>query len=109
MNKKILFAISFIALLVCSDSLFAQKYWIMFKNKTGTPYSISTPSAFLSPKSIARRTAQGISINTTDLPVTPSYVAQIAAVPNVTVMYRSKWINGVVISVTNSVALTTIS
>src|ERR1044071_1486875 len=109
MNKNFIFVFSFIALFLFSESLFSQKYWVMFKNKTGTPYSISTPSAFLSPKSIARRTAQGISINSTDLPVTPSYVSQIAAVPSVTVLYRSKWLNGVVINVTNTVALTTIN
>ena len=109
MNKKLLFAFSFIGLFIFSDSLFSQKYWILFKNKTGTPYSVSTPSAFLSPRSIARRTAQGIAINASDLPVTPSYVAQIAAVPSVTVLYRSKWLNGVVINVTNTVALTTIN
>ncbi len=109
MTKKLIFIFSFIALFICSDSLFSQKYWIMFKNKNGTPYSVSTPSAYLSPKSIARRTAQGIAINTSDLPVTPSYVSQIAAVPSVTVLYRSKWLNGVVINVTNTVALTTIN
>jgi serine protease AprX len=109
MNKKLLFALIFFGSIISSDILFSQKYWVMFKNKTGTPYSVTTPSAYLSPKSIARRTAQGITINSSDLPVTPSYVAQIAAVPNVTVMYRSKWINGIVISVTNTVALTTIS
>ncbi len=109
MKKRILFIIPFIAILFCSDFLSAQKYWILFKNKTGTPYSVSTPSAFLSAKSIARRTNQGIAINASDLPVTPSYVAQIAAVPSVTVLYRSKWLNGVVINVTNTVALTTIN
>lgn len=100
MNKKLLFALTFILGFIFSDSTFAQKkFWVMFKNKTGTPYSVSTPTAFLSAKSIARRAAQGIAVNSTDLPVTPSYVSQVDAVSGVTIVYRSKWLNGVVISV----------
>jgi hypothetical protein len=112
MNKRLLFALTFLLGLLFSETILAQKkFWVMFKNKTGTPYSISTPSAFLSPKSIARRTAQGIAVNSTDLPVTPSYVSQVDAVSGVTVLYRSKWLNGVVISVTGSTttALSTIN
>ncbi|MGZ3884167.1 MAG: S8/S53 family peptidase [Bacteroidia bacterium] len=84
------------------------KYWVMFNNKTGTPYSVSTPTAYLSPKAIARRTAQGIAINASDLPVTPSYVSQVDAVPTTTVLYRSKWLNGVVV-LTDATAITTIN
>jgi serine protease AprX len=109
MKHKLLFALLFTALFISTDSLIAQKkYWIMFKNKTGTPYSVSTPSAYLSPKAIARRATQGITIDNTDLPVTPSYVSQVAAVSGVNVLYRSKWLNGVVISTTNTAALATI-
>lgn len=38
-------------------------------------------------------------------PVTPAYVNQIASVPNVTVLHRIKWLNGVIIQTTSSVAL----
>lgn len=109
MNKKFLFAFSIITLLICSDVAFGQKYWVKFKNKKGTPYSIGNPSAYLSVKSIVRRATHGIGIDSTDLPVTPSYVSQVDAVPGVTVLYRSKWINGIAISVTNTVALSTIN
>ena len=109
MNKKFLFVFSIITLLICSDVAYAQKYWVKFKNKKGTPYSIGNPSAYLSVKSIVRRATHGISIDSTDLPVTPAYVSQVDAVPGVTVLYRSKWINGIAISVTNTVALTTIN
>jgi serine protease AprX len=109
MKHKLLSALLFSALFIISDSIFAQKYWVMFKNKNGTPYSVSTPSAYLSAKAIARRTAHGVTIDNTDLPVTPSYVSQVDAVSGVTILFRSKWLNGVVISVTNTVALTTIN
>lgn len=85
------------------------KYWVKFKNKNGTPYSVSTPSAYLSAKSILRRTTQGIAINSTDLPCTPSYVSQIDAISNVTVLFASKWLNGVVVSVPSASILTTIN
>lgn len=110
MNKKFTVGLIFSFLFILCNTNHSQtfKYWVMFKNKTGTPYSISTPTAYLSPKSIARRVNQGIPINTSDLPVTPSYVAQVDAVPTVTVLYRSKWLNGVVIKTNTPGALTTI-
>ncbi len=73
-----------------------------FKDKNGTPYSVSTPTAYLSPKSIQRRVNQGIPIHYSDLPVTPAYAQLVDAVPSVTVYYRSKWINGVVVACPNS-------
>lgn len=93
-----------LALLVLSFILFSEispaqtfKYWVKFTDKIGTPYVINNPSAFLSAKSIARRSLQGIQIKQHDLPVTPAYVNAIASVPTVTVLYRSKWLNGVVV------------
>ncbi len=96
-------------LAMATNSNAQLKYWVKFSNKTGTPYTIGNPSAFLTSKSILRRTTYNIPINTTDLPVTPSYVAQVDAVNNVTVLYVSKWINGVVISVPSASVLTTIN
>lgn len=110
MNKKIfLLAFILIAELFSTDALMAQKYWVKFKNKSGTPYNIGNPSAYLSVKSISRRAMHGIGIDSTDLPVTPSYVTQVDAVSGVTILSRSKWMNGVVVLVTNTVALTTIN
>lgn len=78
------------------------KFWVRFNNKNGTPYSINNPSAFLSTKSILRRTFHNIPLNSSDLPVNPSYVSQIDNIQNVTVLYVSKWLNGIVISVPSS-------
>lgn len=109
-NKKrfILISILYLSLTTVLEAQ-GNKYWIRFTNKTGTPYTVSSPNAFLSAKAIARRTAAGVQVNATDLPVTPSYISQIEAVPNVTVLYASKWINGVVAIITNTAALTTIN
>ncbi|GIV26350.1 MAG: peptidase S8 [Bacteroidia bacterium] len=97
-------------LLFISSLVFAQtnKYFIAFNNKNNNGYSISNPSAFLSSKAIQRRINQGIAIDYTDLPVTPSYVNQIESLSGVTVLHRLKWLNGVVIQTTNTVALSVI-
>ena len=62
----------FIACILCSfaSSLQAQtftKYWVKFKDKNGSPYTVGNPSAYLTAKSIARRTAQGIAVDITNL------------------------------------------
>lgn len=110
MNKNLLVAPLVLLFAVFTMPTKSQtKYWVKFKNKTGTPYSVSTPTAYLSQKSIARRTMYGIAVDETDLPVTPSYVTQVENVSGVTVLHISKWINGAVISTTNAAALTTIN
>lgn len=110
MSKKLPFIAAFIfALFLSTDLISQKKYWVMFKDKTGTPYTTSNPAAFLSTKSIARRTAQGIPIRPSDLPVNPSYVAQVDNVTNVMVLYKSKWMNGVVVSILNSFSTTALA
>ena len=100
MNKKIISALLIFYFSFSAINAFAQfKYWILLKDKTGTPYTITNPSAFLTTQSILRRSNYNIAINASDLPVTPSYITQIASVPNVKVLYASKWLNGVVVSV----------
>src|SRR4051812_9659761 len=99
LNKKLM-----VIAITCSEVLasicYGQqvKYWVAFKDKQGTPYNISTPSAFLGPKAVSRRKAFYIPVHISDLPVTPTYVNQVENVANVKVLYSSKWLNGVVIS-----------
>jgi hypothetical protein len=87
----------------------AQRYLIRFKDKGSSPYSLSNPSQYLSQRAIDRRQRHSIAIDSTDLPVTPQYLASIAAVPGVTILNVSKWLNQVSISVTDASALTTIN
>lgn len=109
MNKNAIIT-TFLFLIIGLSGLKSQtKYWVKFKNKTGTPYSVSTPTAYLTAKSVLRRTTYSIPVDQTDLPVTPAYLSQVDNVTGVTVLYASKWINGVVIAITNTTALTTIN
>jgi len=72
-------------------------YWVGFTDKSGSPYSISDPSAFLSPRAIKRRLDQGIAINEHDLPVNPHYVAELLGLDFIEYRYSSRWFNGILI------------
>ncbi|HEX5637754.1 MAG TPA: S8 family serine peptidase, partial [Gammaproteobacteria bacterium] len=85
------------------------RYIVRFKNKGGTPYTFSNPQAYLSQRAIDRRTRYGIAIDSTDLPVTPAYINQVRAIPNVTLLNVSRWINGITIQTSSAAALTAIN
>ena len=85
------------------------RYVIKFKDKGGSTFSLSTPAAYLSQRAIDRRTRYGIAVDSTDMPVTPSYITQIRNVPNVTVLNISKWQNSVSIQTSDPNAITTIN
>jgi serine protease AprX len=76
------------------------KYFVEFTDKNNSPYSIDRPWEFLTQRAIDRRTAQGIALTETDLPVNPSYVEGVAAV-GVTPLVRVKWLNGIIIACSN--------
>lgn len=102
-----------IACFLCSTagSLKSQtltKYWVRFKDKNSSPYSIGLPNAYLSQRSINRRAAQNIGINITDLPVNQSYINQVNAT-GAQVFQRSKWMNAAIVIITNTVQLTAIN
>lgn len=93
-----------------SISIFAQeqKHVVFLKNKDNNPYSLSNPTAFLTQRSLDRRTKSNIPLDLKDLPVTPSYVTQIAATGAV-VIYSLKWFNAVVINANDPLILSTIA
>jgi serine protease AprX len=111
-KNTIVFLIVGLLFTVNSTTSQNTKYWVKFKDKAGTPYLTSNPNAFLSAKAINRRVFYSIPFDETDLPVTPAYISQIDNITDVTVLYASKWLNGVVVSIPNaalSSALLTIS
>ncbi len=84
------------------------KYWVKFKDKNGSPYTIGNPSAYLSARSIARRTNQGIAIDMTDIPVNQTYINQVNAT-GAQVFQRSKWLNAAIVIISNPAQLTAIN
>lgn len=80
----------------------SSKYWVQFKDKNGSPFSLNDPSAYLSQKAIDRRNKQNILIDINDLPVNHLYVAELRAIGGITVLNRSKWFNAILVSVSDT-------
>lgn len=80
-------------------------YWVQFTDKAHTPYSLSEPQAYLSPRAIQRRMRQGIPIDSLDLPVDPAYIAQLLDAGNFQLLNVSKWFNATTIRSTDTLAL----
>ncbi len=86
-----------------------SRYIVHLKDKKGTAFSISNPSAYLSARALARRARYKISIDSADLPVSAAYLDSIKMVPNVAVLNISKWLNQVCIKTTDAAAIAKIN
>jgi Subtilase family. len=73
-----------------------NRYFVFFKDKSASPYSVSQPEKFLSPKSIQRRALHKIVITSEDFPVNPTYVQQVKSTGAKT-FFTSRWWNGVLV------------
>ena len=80
----------------CLNGFGQNKYLVLLKNKTGSPYSIDRPQEFLSQRSIDRRSRQKIKITERELPPNPAYLQQIAQT-GAKIWYKSRWLNAVLI------------
>jgi serine protease AprX len=90
--------------MVCAFSVQAQTsyyFYAQFTDKNNSPYSLSRPSDFLSERAVARRAAFGLSCDSTDLPVNPSYIQQIIDL-GIPVHSLSKWMNGATLLLSDS-------
>lgn len=67
--------------------------WVYFNDKPNAATYLANPLSMLTQRSIDRRTAQGISIDVTDVPIEPTYISQITSATGITVMAKSKWLN----------------
>lgn len=74
-------------------------YWVGLRDKTGTPYSLSQPDQYLSPRALDRRTRLGLAVDSTDLPVNPAYVSQVLST-GATFYHASRWMNGLMVYAT---------
>ena len=99
--KKILLLLILISSISAFSQVAPSHYAIQFTDKDNNPYSLDTPEDFLTQRSMDRRTRQGIDYNISDLPITPSYVSQVAEI-GVTVRNKIKWMNIIIIKTTNA-------
>ncbi len=85
------------------------RYIVTLKDKGNSSFTINNPSQYLSAAAIQRRIRYNIAIDSTDLPVTPSYLQQIASIPGVTILNTSRWFNQLTIRITDIAAINTIN
>ncbi|HEY0059165.1 MAG TPA: S8 family serine peptidase [Flavisolibacter sp.] len=104
----ILFALTLVVLQDTAGQI-PSRYLISFRDKATSPFSLSAPASFLSPRSIERRTRFNIPLDSTDLPVTPRYLDSLRAIPTVEVISVSKWMNQVAIQTSDPTALQAIN
>lgn len=75
-----------------------RKHLIYFTDKAGTPHSTAQPQTFLSVRAVQRRQRQNIPVLSRDLPVSPTYLQQLKAVPGTELWYTSRWFNAAVVA-----------
>jgi hypothetical protein len=69
-------------------------YRLYLKDKCHSFYSLSHPEAYLSQRSLERRQRQHLAIDSTDLPVSPDYIAALRGC-GIEIVGKSKWNNTV--------------
>lgn len=85
--------------------------WVYFTNKPDAAHYLANPLEMLSQRALDRRTAQNISLDIKDVPISVSYINQVTASTGITVKAKSKWLNclhirGSVADIQNLTALT---
>lgn len=101
MKKKVLLSLllSFYVIIAFAQS--PTKYFVQFTDKAHSPYSVSRPEEFLSPKAVENRKNFNIAITEEDIPVNKSYIDRILAVDTTIVLFtQTKWFNGITIYAT---------
>ncbi|MDR0368540.1 MAG: S8 family serine peptidase, partial [Bacteroidales bacterium] len=74
------------------------KYWIQFKDKQGTTFSVEKPEDFLSQRAIEKRQRFNIPVTEQDLPVSMSYIRQVLDLDTSMIYFsQSKWLNGITV------------
>lgn len=86
-----------------------SRYIVRIKDKAGSSFTLENPIAYLSQRAIDRRGNYNIMIDSSDMPVSPTYISQIRNMPNVTILNVSKWLNALSIQTTDAAAISTIS
>ncbi|OJU48502.1 MAG: hypothetical protein BGN96_11645 [Bacteroidales bacterium 45-6] len=101
--KKLLLTIT-IYLVSAADVPAQYNTWIQFKDKNGTSGTFTKPTSYLSERAINRRAKQQIQIDSTDLPISRTYVNQVLA-KGVRLKNTSKWLNGITVAMNDTSAL----
>jgi serine protease AprX len=108
MNRIYCLIILFLACALSSNAQYIR-YTVQLKDKKGSAFSLSQPTAFLSAKSIQRRARQNIPLDSTDLPVSKIYLDSLSRISGVTIINTSRWLNNVLVEAPDSAAVVKIN
>lgn len=105
MKKNYLLFI-FMACLVFTETARAQSsfntYFIQFRNKANSPFSLSKPNEYLSQKAIDRRIRTGLGFDSLDIPVNSSYIQEVLQLGNSSLLLKSKWFNSITVEIVDT-------
>jgi serine protease AprX len=103
-NRRLLSAIFYF---FSSITLLAQtnSYILYLSDKQGTSGTFTNPATYLSSRAIEKKALQGITLDSTDLPVSQIYIDLLKA-DGAEIVYTSKWLNAVCIKATSSIYAT---
>ncbi len=107
--QKLILLLSFIVFILNESNGQFTKRVIYFTDKNETPFNLKNPSAFLSPRSVERRTKYNISTDSTDLPVITRYIDSVLKTGTVTLLGKSRWLNAIIIQTNDDNAITKIN
>ena len=79
-------------------------YRLTLKDKKGTEGSLKHPEYYLSAKALQRRQRQGLTVDSTDLPISATYLQRLKS-QKVEVIGKSKWNNTVLVKTTDDAVL----
>ena len=89
--KKIVFI-----LCIFTNVILAQEHaWVYLDSKEDVAGYMANPLTMLTQKALDRRTNQGISLDYSDVPITPSYITDISNASGITYIGSSKWFNAI--------------
>jgi len=79
-----------------------NRYMVFLNEKFESEYNIDHPEEFLSDRAIERRDKYNIPVTIQDLPVNQLYVDVIGNIEGVSVFFKTKWLNGILIEAEES-------
>jgi hypothetical protein len=107
MRNQFIFIFLFFALSTfgqSSSTSLQYKFRVSLKDKGQTAYTLQNPTQFLTQKSIDRKQRQNVTIDETDLPISPDYFNQLE-LAGATVVTHSKWFKTITVQVADSLSI----
>ncbi len=101
-GKFLLFLFFFFLVLLLIQAKATDFYfYVQFADKNNSPYRLENPQEFLSERAIERRNFFSLSVDSTDLPVNPSYLSQVMNLGG-EIHSQSRWLNGATVVMQDS-------